>query len=99
MIQQLRKQYQSFFRRCLGETVPVKVISFIEDIFSQMEAKSDILSPGLLHQLEKYLSVTEVGENEIEMQINRALVEVAQENAYVNDQQAQQRLEDEVRLI
>jgi DNA polymerase sigma len=57
-----------------------------------------MLPATLLRELDRRLGAS-VGENEGEMLLNRVLLGVAQENAYDNDQEAKQQLEDEVKLI
>lgn len=57
-----------------------------------------MLEPGLIEKLEKKLGVS-VGSSESEVKINQSLLNIAQNNAYVNDQEAQQRLEDEVKML
>lgn len=76
----------------------MKAVSFIEDSFSRFERKAEMLPPELIRDLDKRLG-REVGGSEEELSLNKALMELAQENAYANDEVAKQRLEDEVRLI
>jgi hypothetical protein len=87
----MKKYYQKFFRDCLDDNIKPRVINFIEDIFSQQENKSVMLSDAIIKELEKKLGA-EVGGSEKEILLNAALVDLAQRSAYQNDQQIQQRL-------
>ena len=57
-----------------------------------------MLEPSLIEKLEKRLGVS-VGASESEVKINQSLVNIAQNNAYINDQEAEQRLEDEIKML
>lgn len=52
----------------------------------------------MIKAVEKKLGAS-VGSDDREIHLNKMLVEIAQNNAYQNDQQAQQRFEDEVKII
>jgi hypothetical protein len=97
--EQMRNAYYNFFRGCLEQDLPdTKAVSFIEDSLSHFERKAEMLPPELIRDLDKRLG-REVGGSEEELSLNKALMELAQENAYANDEVAKQRLEDEVKLI
>jgi len=57
-----------------------------------------MLSPKLMKDLEKFLGVN-IGSNNDEIEINKILVQIAQQNDYSNDKEIQQRLEDEIKVI
>jgi hypothetical protein len=97
-IVRLQAHYEGFFQRCLTDVSQTNVVNFIEDSFNLFENKSEMLSPKLIRGLDRKLGV-EVGGSEAEITLNKVLNEIAQENAYANDPEAQQRLEDEVKLI
>lgn len=75
-----------------------KILGFIEDLFSQREIKNQMLSPKLMKDLEKFLGVN-IGSNNDQIEINKILVQIAQQNDYSNDKEIQQRLEDEIKVI
>jgi uncharacterized protein YaaW (UPF0174 family) len=81
----MKKHYEGFFTRCLDEGVNPKIINFIEDSFSQFENKSEMLPQMLLKELEKKLGVI-IGSDDKQIQINQDLVNIAQNNAFNNDQ-------------
>ena len=58
-----------------------------------------MLPSNLVTAIDKKLGVYDVGSNDHEVQINKTLVEVAQNSLYQNDREVQQRLDNEVQLI
>ena len=60
----------------------MKVASFVESEWSKWENKSDMLPKSLIVALEKQLRAVEMGGSSNEVEVNRALVEIAQNNLY-----------------
>lgn len=58
-----------------------------------------MLPARLIKDLDKHLGIFDVGSSKNEVDINKVLVDVANNNLYQNDRDIQQRLENEVELI
>jgi len=92
-LHQLKIIYKSFFEIFLSPNIIVKIASFVESVWSKWENKADMLPTSLTVQIDKRLGVNEVGSTENEVQINKTLIEVAQNSLYHNDRDIQQRLD------
>ena len=95
-IKRLKQEYSAFFQQCFTKGVSMKVASFIESEWAKWEVKSEMLPAKLITDLDKHLGIFEVGSTKNEVEINRVLVDVANNNLYQNDRDVQQRLENEL---
>jgi hypothetical protein len=94
----LKSIYLAFFEKCLTPGILKKVASYVESEWSRWENKTEMLPPQFITRLDKHFGL-DVGSNASEVEINRVLIETAQNSLYQNDRDAQQSLDNEVELI
>ena len=97
-MQQLKAEYAKFFQKFFEENIDLKTAMFVESEWARWENKAKMLPKEVTGRLDAMFK-NEAGRSQSELEFNKVLIEIAQNNLYQNDIEVQQRLENEVELI